>query len=711
MDNAIPVTIEEIVDACRGHPDGWRKRAVREAWPRPDGWYSFALEALPEDIREKILAHRERRHRTEQTEAVENCAAVERPIRNELSLSESQRAIGLARAHLVLWIDDLKAARGLNDHQAIVRAVIHAEEDRDCNFRALLNKGQRRGCAIKYWNLVEWRSLWNRYRRHHRDWHNWHVLAPLDRGPAALLSPADRDGDARFWHHIALLYEHRNGLDLIDAWAQAKRTGEAQGWGDCPSYGQVAFWYREKTDRAAVQARRKGERFIYNVLDTPARCDWSNLPPGSMWFADHHLCNDFVRVPKRSAPGFWYAIRPTLTLFLDVPSMHVVGYIIRAEKGDGDVILTAWQRAVMATGFCAATVTFDNGKDYASIGGKRGRSFSPLDVDRVSTTGAILGVRVSFKLPHNPRSSPCEMWFAHMAKFEKSWPTFSGENAERLGQIWPALSRQKLATHGGSEDDPARGCLVNPELVPTLEEYIVEFDHWLREERERKVSDGIMLDGKSPDQAWREGLRIHAGKPVDDRTRFVAFLRAFSKPQRVGKGCIVLFKRSESQRSWIRYHSRALEPFLLSGEEVLVKINTEDVSVAYVSQWIEGDGWKLIDCGGPNGGCPSIADIPRNTGTEQVREITRANRARRKAIREGLNAQEQEAAFDALRRSGFVRPDASNAEIALEAGSTRLAAQTAVNATESKENTGVRERLRKKFTDEERLKYQMGEII
>src|ERR1035438_3250068 len=89
----VPVTITEIVAVCDGHPDGWRKRAIRESWPRPNGRYSFALETLPEDIREKILAHRERRLRAEQIEAVENCAPVERVPRNELSLSESQRAI------------------------------------------------------------------------------------------------------------------------------------------------------------------------------------------------------------------------------------------------------------------------------------------------------------------------------------------------------------------------------------------------------------------------------------------------------------------------------------------------------------------------------------------------------------------------------------------------------------------------------------------
>jgi hypothetical protein len=281
-----------------------------------------------------------------------------------------------------------------------------------------------------------------------------------------------------------------------------------------------------------------------------------------------------------------------------------------------------------------------------------------------------------------------------MNDFEQGWTTFSGKNAAEVSAIWPALCRQKLAKFGGDDSDPMKGCLVNPDLVPTLDEYRSEFDRWLREDRELRKSNGIMLDGKTPAQAWNSGAGVPPvspvsgagvppvasssveprGIPVSDRTRFVAFLRAFGKPQCVGKGCTVLFKRSDSQRSWIRYHSRALEPWLLSGEEVLVKISTEDISHAYVFQWIEAAGWKLIDCGGPDGGCPSIADIPANTGTEQVREITRQNRARRKAIRDGLNAEEQEAAFDDLRRGGLVPRDATNTEILLAGGTCSVVA-------------------------------------
>jgi hypothetical protein len=278
------------------------------------------------------------------------------------------------------------------------------------------------------------------------------------------------------------------------------------------------------------------------------------------------------------------------------------------------------------------------------------------------------------------------MWFASMGAFEREWPTFCGENAQRLALIWPVLAREKLAVHGGADNDPVKGCLVNPDLVPTLEEYALALDKWIRDERETRISDGLMLDGTTPALAWAAGLANHAGRAVDADTQFVAFLRAFNRPRRVEKGAVVTFRKGESQRDWIRYHSRALEPFLISGEDVLVKVNVSDISHAYVFQWLEDRGWKLIDCGGPNGGCPSLADIPANTGMDDVREVTRDNRRRRKEIRTGLSAQEQADALHELRRSGAIRSDATDTETILTLGAGNLRDQLNARADGSRAN-------------------------
>jgi len=362
-----------------------------------------------------------------------------------------------------------------------------------------------------------------------------------------------------------------------------------------------------------------------------------------MWFSDHHLFNVFVRIPAPWAPGYWLAVRPWITQFLDCPTMHEVASIIRGRDPDGDVILETWRKAVDALNWSAETVVFDNGKDYRSIGGPRIK-LKALDESKMSTTASILGVRASFALPFNARAKPCELDFSEVEeKFERRWPTYCGHNTERFKVIWPSLKREKLAKFDG-ENNPVRGCLVNPELVPTLDEFADAYYTWRRDERESKPIEGIMLDGAIPAVAWADGLKACQRPAIDAQTRFVAFLRAFQKPQRVGKGGVVWFKRGERQRDWIRYASPALFDYLASGQEVLVKIDTRDVAQCYVFREI-ATGWKLIDCGGPMGGCPSVADIPANTGMELVRDSQRANRQTRKAIRAGENAIEREAAL------------------------------------------------------------------
>lgn len=660
------VRVDELVPALGIKACAVRKAARKGRFgPAIAGAHIYDLTLLAPADRDRVLARREAVHRRESVEALQEAVPVEPAPLALISLTDHQQKIARARADLCLWIANCQKERGLNRQQAVTRAQFHALENRDCKFIILLGEGQKDESAITLRNVENWLARWRPHHRHDADDHNFQALADLRVQGAAARCHKTPEGDPRYWHRIALLYEHTDELTLVAAWQEALRVGRLRDWGAHPQYHQVKYWYRRRKDRADVTARRQGAKFIYNVIDTPNRRDWSGMPPGSMWYADHHLCNNYVAVPKRSAPGFYYMARPTLTIFLDCPSTHIVGYTLRAEKGDGDVILTTWQRAVNGLGWCAETIVFDNGKDYSSIGGKPKKHFSPLDTTRCSNTGAILGVRVSFKLPFNARSSPCEMWFAQMARFEKSQPAFSGENIERHNIIWPTLAREKLAVHGGDISDPVSGCLVNPHLISTLGEYIAAFDRWLNDEREKSISDGIMLDGTSPELFWRAHVAHHVGKPVPPDIARVAFMRAFQKPQVVQKGSVVVFRRGESSRSWIRYHSHALDPYLISGEEVLVKIDVQDVSHAYVFRWLENQGWQLIDCGGPHGGCPSRADIPAGTGTELVREAVRANNARRKQIRQGINAEEQEAAFDEMRRSGTVRSDATDTEIVL----------------------------------------------
>ena len=654
-----PVRVAEIAGVLGISRQAVLKRANRGEFGKRvvDGGCLYGLE----NFRDQAFADRIRARRESQVRQAAKAVLIEsfdkpvnvmatsalRPLRSLLELSDAQRERALARAHLLIWIDNRKAERGCSDEVAVAQAKFHAMETPDCPFGCLLASGLSSrggkptpsgGCQITLSNVERWRRWWRPYRSKDRN----ELAGYAALADAYCTTQRLREGDERYWIRIAYLYEAQNNISLRDAWDAALKKGCELGWGESPAYHQVRYYYQRKVDRAAVHARRAGEKWIYNTLDTTIRRDWSELKPGAMWFSDHHEFNVFVRIPAPWAPGYWIAVRPWITQFLDCPTFHEVASVIRGRDPDGDVILDTWRRAVEDLGWCAAAVYFDNGKDYRSIGGKKGRHVSPLVEKHCATTAQILGVRAIFAQPFNARTKPCELDFGITErKWERTWATYCGHNAERFKLLYPLLKREKLATFDG-ENNPVKGCLINPELVPTLEEFSSEYYRWRSEERERMASDGIMLNGQSPEQAWRSSLSQCNRPTIDAETQFLAFLRSFNRPQKVDRGAVVWLKRGESKRDWIRFHSRALEPFLISGEEVLVKVDVQDVSHAYVFQWIEQQGWKLIRCEGPHGGCPALADIPANTGMEQVRDVQRANRSRRKAIRTGVEAANQE---------------------------------------------------------------------
>jgi hypothetical protein len=253
------VTISEIVFACGGSGDCYRKRARREKWPRLGNGYRFNLDALPIDIRERVQAQRDVRVQSHQIAAADDCNALASAMqrRVQLVLTESQRQIAIARIDLLLRVEEVKAHSGINDKQAILRAIVFAEMNEGCSFRVLLNKGHHGNNAINYENVMRWRGLWKLHRRHDRDRMNYPDLAPKDKGPARMRDPSKRHGDARYWHHIALFYDPENGVELIDAWNLARAKGERHGWGEWPSYLQVQDWYLRTAHRRAMTGRQE----------------------------------------------------------------------------------------------------------------------------------------------------------------------------------------------------------------------------------------------------------------------------------------------------------------------------------------------------------------------------------------------------------------------------------------------------------------------
>ena len=623
----------------------------------------WTVSNLPAEVRDRLLARREAQARVA---AKQQLADLEDQLRGDsrvpwtlLDLSDAERAGARARADFVLAVDRLQRERPeLTIPQVVVRLESRAELETDCPYRSLLAKGKNGKSAISARNYFLWSAKWKRYRSHKRDETQWWALA--DRYAHNFKR---REGDDRYWHHIALLYENPNQMSLVDVYHAVVAKGQKDGWGEAPTLRQVTYWYQRKANRLAVKARRQGEKYLYNTLDAPVIRDWSGIKSGDCWCSDHHLFNVFVRIPAPHAPGYWVAVRPWITQFLDVPSFHEVGRIIRAAQPNTDAVIAAWRQAVERLGWCASAIYFDNGKDYRAAGIAK----MALDENRAAGVAKELSVRSIFALPFNARAKPCELDFSEIEqKFQRQWATYCGHDKAHFDMLWPILKRDRLATYGGDPNSAAlAGCLVNPELVPTLEEFAAAYAKFRAEEREEKTSDGIMLNGKSPRQAWEEGLLTLERPKLSKEQVHLAFLLPSRELVSVKAGGVVRYTPPGGQaRDAVHYQSDTLLPFIESKEKLMMKIDVTDMSHCYLFRWRgEDHGWQQVRCEGEYGGVPAWSTVPALTGHEQVRLATRANRARRKAIRAANNAEEVQRAIEELRR-----PGATDTETRLEQG-------------------------------------------
>jgi hypothetical protein len=200
---------------------------------------------------------------------------------------------------------------------------------------------------------------------------------------------------------------------------------------DCPSFDTIWRWFKETTDPATIEAQRKGlQAFMDNVLPF-CRRDYSKLPAGAWYCSDHHRLDFFVWDPKvRDEKGNYRAFRPWLTTIIDLRSHMPVGWVIRREDPDANVVLEAFGYACLEFGL-PKVFYCDNGKDYRAktvTGGKprRSRRGEGADEGRRLTNTELrdlrqdiqaersvmrrLDVSVTFAHEYNAKAKPIERW-------------------------------------------------------------------------------------------------------------------------------------------------------------------------------------------------------------------------------------------------------------------------------------------------------------
>ena len=512
-DRLAPVTVAEIAAALGFTDRGVRKQAERgklgvPICTRP---YLFDPATLPEDVRRKVMARRRERDRA--LAAAATALAPVGPVYHvPLShFTDEEQTTARQRADFVAEVDRLRIERPDWTVDRVVDSIRHREETAArrrggddsavLRYPALLCGGQRFNCQLTVKNFQNWTARWKPWRAGPLDTANWWCLCDRYRG-----QKYHRPGDPKFWEILAALYETPTGRNLRQCVELACRQSLKAGVlaENLPTEKQVRYFYSEHADAQSVEGRRGGAKHASDKISVYIIRDWRRVVPDQCWSGDHHNLRIACRRYDASAGG-WRFCTPWLTNWLDNASWFEVGFHISAEP-NRDTIELALRKAVESRGGAPERLYFDNGRDYAAV-------FSPAgplgyDGDRAASLCQSLGSVGMYALPHNPRAKVNERDYRIVdERFERLWPSYMGHNKAHLDALWTFAHpgdgmtlRHRLAKY--PERHPLAGCLVNWELLPTVDDVRAAYAKWRAEQRHKMISRGRILAGQSPEQRY-----------------------------------------------------------------------------------------------------------------------------------------------------------------------------------------------------------------
>ena len=663
-----PVSAREISEATGISARGVRDNASRNKYgPRlVEGSNIFALAALPEDVRAKVLARRKTANR-ETVRAVVAPSAMAPVFDPPLNhFTDAEQSVGQQRADFVLEVELMVRNQPILTKPDAVDRILRREmameragRARELKYPDLLTGGKKAGIALNIFNYNKWYQRWKSWRRGDGDRSNWWCLCNRYRG-----HERPRFGDDRFWRKFAALYEKETLRDLHNSWMDARAFCIAAGISELsiPSEDQVRRFYATKVDRVALMEKRMGPKFSYDKIDHYTPRDWSKVEPDQCWTGDHHEFNLFCRwwdpmagpiddtthMPK----GGWKRCRPMYTQWMDAKSWKTVGHMF-SRVPSRDTIEIALRRAIEARGGVPESLYFDCGKDYKSFGpdGKAwgGAHRLGYDDDRAASICEALGIRAIMALPYNPRAKLNENFFRHHEPFVKRWPSYCGRNKPHMDRLWKMRSGTDNLTLAERcevypESHSFAKCLVRPEALPTVEHFEREYLHWLEEVYNKRISKGIVNFGMSPDERYlRTTSRI---RKVASEEISLAFLEVYGT-RKVSSGGMLYWCPPNGQKpDWKWYQSNTLKSYI--GAHVQMRVDKrympsprlfvfEQVTATVHGQPMKT--WKQIVCDGPLGCVPNTTGVEAlSADTEHYRESGRKRAAWRRQVRAGEDA-------------------------------------------------------------------------
>lgn len=411
-------------------------------------------------------------------------------------IPQSKRRMAAERLRFCIRVHGIITKQNLKTAAAVDLAAANAAA-----YPLLSKAGKGGSSALTIYNYRSWMKRLGQ-RRGRPDWENLEAL--VDRYGKDVRGAA---GAAEFWKVFNALFLNANRLSISTAYRKAKNLCNKHGINGIPSERQVRYWLDTHADQAAVMAARFGESWAEDNIMSYIRRDWSSVRPNDCWVGDHHIFDAPVRVWDEDKKQ-WKAVRPWLTAWLDAKSLAFVGVHIGADSPCSTGILRALQNAIRLNGNTAPqTLYFDNGKDYLKKGFTEPFVTQDKDADGHKIIDE-LGAQRRTSLPYRGRAKTIERTFK--------------EVCERFSKLWAGY----LGNRPGARPEVSGFFWDNPDKLPSLQEFSGEFVKFLVEDYHAKPQDGIVLEGKAPNQVWRRGT---GGMTLKDEDLWFAMLLPYTR--------------------------------------------------------------------------------------------------------------------------------------------------------------------------------------
>lgn len=528
---ALPEVVDTatLVEALGLHKASVGRRVEDERWPfreercRGGRRRLYPVDRLPEDVQVALVRHL--------TQRVSDDVAKEAQAPVELALvRDTDRETALQRATVVeAWQAWARAHRRKY-------SSVRAAQDAFCADWSLEHAEQ----ALSRATLVRWRAAYQA-----------HGVAGLVPGYRDRGAKAEWPDAARLYLKAVWLRPERPGMAL--AIRQLRGKAVAEGW-SLPS-DQTLRRYLQGLPRPFVVRMREGAKAFNEQCLPYIERRYDDLLPNDVWVADHKIFDVFVRDPADGA-----VFRPWLSAYLDVASRRLVGRCL-GRTPSSDTIVVAFGRGARRNGVPAA-VYQDNGRDYSSrrmAGGiprfrQTGYAKTKTD-EEMAGVYRQLDVACHFALPGNARAKIVERWFGTL---------ISGFERTILKGYVDSSPKRRAET---AEEARRTG------QVLELAEFEQLFDRWVDEVYHRTPHTGEGMHGRTPDQAWTDGLargaEIRMASP-----RTLAFLMGQARQVRVSRQGV----RVEKRHFWSEDLVRAADV----GSQVVVRYDREDLAEVQV---------------------------------------------------------------------------------------------------------------------------------